>query len=260
MRGPGTVPLPRKNPGKVKSREGNRRSGVLLWPFQGWDSKGRGNRNPLPLAALFPHFGAAAKMGSRWQARNLSSGGAGSAPAGAGDFWPWPQKSPKGPLRNAVSKNFPRAVAWVFVAPVSHAITVRRCSSQQSRMPSALWTRYRFRAIVQAVLLLSRADTGVRPYAVDGTLFSVGRDPCVPPPCFCSCLGRTHRSRASTGPRGTSGCRGKYPWGAPARWAGRVCVCRRVPRIPTSPVCGLPALVVSASARSLARPATGTLP
>ena len=72
--------------------------------------------------------------------------GAGSAPAGAGDFWPWPQKSPKGPLRNAVSKNFPRAVAKVLVGDACHAITVRRCSSHQSRMPSALWTRCRFAA------------------------------------------------------------------------------------------------------------------
>ena len=40
-----------------------------------------------------------------------------SAPSGAGDFWPWPQKSPKGPLRNAVSKNFPRAVACCLSLP-----------------------------------------------------------------------------------------------------------------------------------------------
>ena len=56
-----------------------------------------------------------------------------SAPAGAGDFWPRPQKSPKGPLRNVVSKDFPRAAAGCFSVRPAARSRERRCYSLQKQ-------------------------------------------------------------------------------------------------------------------------------
>ena len=159
MRGTGPVPLLRRTPGKVTSKGGNRRSGVLLWPFQGWDSKGRGNRNPLPLAALFPHFGAAAKMGSRSQARNLPEMWGLFHALGREVLLSSATKVPK----NAAGDPGPRSLlarcgagacrfrvprdhgSWLLVASKSYAACVL----------DPLPLRCRSRAVVQAVLFLS---------------------------------------------------------------------------------------------------------
>ena len=88
-----------------------------------------------------------------------------------------------------------RAVAQVLVGAVCRAIAESWRSSQQSRMPSALWTRCRSRAIVQAVLLLSRGGQSRPPLRSGwGVSASVPGRTRRSAPRFSPLPGRTHRS------------------------------------------------------------------
>ncbi len=88
-------------------------------------------------------------------------------------------------------------------------------------MPSAFWTRYHFAAAPGRSCKRPAPLAGgqSRP-PLRGKWESILRRAgpmCPAAVAFIFRPGRTQRSRASTGPRGTSGCRGKYPWGAPTR-------------------------------------------
>ena len=173
-----------------------------------------------PVCALVPrndsYFCPTAPVIARSAATRQSVfSGACFAPSGARHFCHQRQKCPKTPPGTQVPGPTWRAVAQVLVAAVSRAITDRGRSSQQSRMPSAFWTRYRFAAAP------GRSCTRPAPLAggqsrppLRGKWESILRRAgpmCPAAVAFIFRPGRTQRSRASTGPRGTSGCRGKYP-------------------------------------------------